>query len=320
VQPEDIAVIVNLRSRSGSDAVADEVARTLPRARVIRSRSIDDMNAFAASLGGDRPLFLSAGGDGTAVGLLNAVPHDTELNLGVLRLGTGNAWAHATGAPKWRVAVERLASFVRHKEDVPLRHFDLIEVLGQVAHFAGTGWDAEIIDDYHSQPSKGLFGYLRGVATRTVPRHFRASIPEVEVVNTGAPALGIDEAGKPYRLPGGEAGAVLYRGPASVCAAGTNPCWGFGFRAFPFAGVVPGRMCLRIFSGGAWAGLRHARANWRGAHPVPGMHTWLVQSCRATFSRPVPFQAGGDRLGMHESVEYKMADAGVNLVDWGAMA
>src|SRR6185312_12923890 len=96
-----------------------------------------------------------------------------------------------------------------------LRRFDLVEVGGTVAPFAGTGWDAEIIDDFHAQ--KTGFGFL------------------------------------PARARNGLAGrgAVLYRGPTSVCAAATSAEWGFGFRAFPFAGLVPRRFNFRIYAGRA---------------------------------------------------------------------
>src|SRR5690606_13999437 len=140
-------------------------------------------------------------------------------------------WANATGAPGWRVALPRLARLAGRGGALPLRSFDLIEVEGTVAPFAGTGWDAEIIDDFHAQqagPSllpdrlrRGLPGYLAGMFTRTIPRHLLEPRVEVEIVNTGSAAYTVDERGRPVPLPAGEPGAVLYRGPVSVCAAGT---------------------------------------------------------------------------------------------------
>ncbi len=205
----------------------------------------------------------------------------------------------------------------------------LVEVGGTVAPFAGTGWDAEIIDDFHAQKDgfgflpknarNGLRGYMHGLFTRTIPRHLTLPQVEVEVVNTGADAMTVDDDGRPIRLPGGAHGAVLYRGPTSVCAAATTAEWGFGFRAFPFAGVVPRRFCFRIYSGHALEATLRMGQLWRGAHPVPKMHTWLLTSCKATFSRPVPFQMGGDRVGVRSEIDYGLAPEQVSVLDWRAI-
>jgi diacylglycerol kinase family enzyme len=328
----DVDVVVNLRARRGSPAVAAKCQRELPGARVITSSSLAEAVRFAR----ESALLVSGGGDGTALGLINALRRDL-LRLVVLPLGTGNAWAHATGAPSWQRAVERLGTHLVRGSDLPLRRFELVEVTlpgggpTTISHFAGTGWDAEIIDDFHRQKEgagvlpralrEGVLGYFHGLFLRTIPRNLSArDLPEVEITNLGDDALGVDERGRPYRLPGGGQGAVLYRGPASVCAAGTSPTWGFGFRAFPFAGLVPGRVCLRVYAGGAGEATLNMGRLWRGQHPMPKMHSWLVDRVRATYSRPVPFQAGGDRLGHRTEVEYGIAREQVDLIDWPRLA
>ena len=347
----DIAVVVNLRARRGSEAVARSCRAELPRARVLASRSLDEALGFARALSRAPPeLLVSAGGDGTAVALINAMrapaasrplwarnarlpeliaPGPTA--LGILPLGTGNGWARALGAPRWRAALQRLGRAAHASEPLPLRRFDLVEVFGTLAHFAGTGWDAEIIDDFDAQktgpgllPKKvrqGVWGYLQGLFTRTIPRSFLdRTQAEVELINTGEDAIAIGSDGRPMPLRGGEHGAVLYRGPMSVCAAGTSREWGFGFRAFPFAGLVPRRFCMRVYAGTAAEATMRMGALWRGRHPVPKMHSWLLTRARAFFSRPVPFQAGGDRLGHKTEVDYSLAPEQVDLLDWKALA
>ncbi|HTM22552.1 MAG TPA: diacylglycerol kinase family protein [Kofleriaceae bacterium] len=329
----DVAVIVNLKARKSSARVVDKCREVLPQAQVLTSRSIDDVAAFTRGLAAGRgALLVSAGGDGTAVGIVNAMrtlpatPGDPVVSLAALPLGTGNGWAHATGAPPWRTALDRLGHLFRSARALPLRRFHLLEVRGALAHFAGTGWDAEIIEDFHRQKTGlgvlprsmrgGLAGYLQGLITRTIPRTLLSDIPEAVVVNTGEHALGIDDAGRPYRLPGGEPGSVLYRGPASICAAGTSPEWGFHFRAFPFADLVPGRFNMRLFAGSSAEATMRARKLWTGVHPVSKMHSWLLTGCRVTFDRPVPFQAGGDRMGLEQVLDYRLAAEQVDLVDW----
>jgi Diacylglycerol kinase catalytic domain len=346
----DIAVVVNPKARRGGAHVARACRERLPGARVFVSRSLDETVDFARELR-ERPprLVLSAGGDGTAVHLLNALLFDDgpasgpkaralpgadigKLGpaLGILPLGTGNGWARASGAPAWRAAVNRLEKLEHRQGPLPVLRFDLVEAFGTVAHFAGTGWDAELISDFHHQKQgfgvmplkmrQGLAGYLNGLFTRTVPRHVVLQPAEVELVNTGDDALTVDDQGRVVPLAGGEHGKVLYRGPTTVCAAGTTPEWGFGFRAFPFAGVVPRRFCMRLYAGHVIEAVSRMKRLWRGEHPLQNMHTWLLTRCVAKFSRPVPFQIGGDTGGEKTEIEYALAHQQVDILDWGRLA
>jgi hypothetical protein len=146
----------------------------------------------------------------------------------------------------------------------------------------------------------GLAGYLHGMFTRTIPRSLMSPPPR--------------------NGRGGEHGKVLYRGPASICYAGTSPSWGFRFRAFPFAGLIARRFNMRVYSGNSLEATLHMYPLWTGAHPVPKMHNWLLTACRASFDRPVRFQIGGDRMGVRQVIDYEIADEQVDLVDWSATA
>ena len=76
---------------------------------------------------------------------------------------------------------------------------------------------------------------------------------------------------------------------------------------------------MRIYDRTAMEAALHARSLWRGDHPHPGMHNWLVTRCRAVFSRPVAFQIGGDRSGQREIIDYSLADEQVDLLNWAAL-
>ncbi len=328
----DVAVLVNLRSRRGSRVVADRARAEIPSARILASRSLAETASFIEELQRSSPdLVVSAGGDGTAVGLINAMrPGEGEgqlPTLGLLPLGTGNGWANATRAPSWREGLARVGVLARKQSLISTRRFDLVETCGRIAPFAGTGWDAELIDDFHAQksgfgvlPAKarlGVAGYLQGLMTRTVPRHVlsRGRL-EVELVNTGEDAFTIDEEGRAVPLHGGENGRVLYRGPVGVCGAATSAEWGFGFKSYPFVGSVPRRMCVRVYSAGPIEAVLRTRDLWRGAHPIPKMNTWMLTSCKMTFSRPMPFQIGGDRHGHITEVDYRIAPETIDCLDW----
>lgn len=318
----DVAVVVNLHARKGSERVGRMVRERLPNARVQVTRSLDDVRRWIDRDLAKAPpeLLLSGGGDGTAVALLNEL-RDRKVGvarLGVLRLGTGNGWANATGAPRVVHALDHIAAL---DGAPPTRRFGLVECDGRVAPFLGTGWDAEIISDFAATPGAGLASYLAGMFTRTIPRHvFGGGTPNVVVTNLGAAASTVDAHGRVVPLPGGEPGAVLYRGPASVAAAGTTEEWGFGFRAFPFAHAAPGRVSMRIYGAPVLEATRNMFRLWRGAHPLPKMHDFFVTHARLDFDREVPFQIGGDVAAPRTSFEIKLAADAVDLVDWTRLA
>jgi len=254
------------------------------------------------------------------------------MDLAFLKLGTGNGWANASGAPSVSRSIEVLLHSIGRRERLPFRRFDLVEIEGLVAHFAGTGWDAELIDDFHAQktdPSllppgmrRGVLGYLNGLVTRAVPRNLKLSRVEVEIHNSGDAALGIDARGLPFEIPNtlpGSNNSLLYRGPVSVCAVGTSNQWGFGFKAFPFARAVPGRFNLRMFVGSTVEALSRVPLLWAGKHPLEKMLTWLLTQCDATFSRQVPFQIGGDLLGHRDRIRYGLAPEKVDVLDFSEL-
>jgi diacylglycerol kinase family enzyme len=326
----DIAVMVNLRARRGSERVGGLVKRFFPRARLALTRSLEEARDWISEQLRPRPpaLLLAGGGDGTITGLINELRAQGVAlpAIGVLPLGTGNAWAHVTGAPKPAEALAQLAACGEHLP--PLRPFSLVRVAGQVAPFAGTGWDAELINDFKNHltamppgplraVNAGLRGYLAALFTRTVPRHlFGTGNPNVKVYNLGGQALTMDARGAIVPVPHGGTGALLYEGPAGVAGGATTPEWGFGFKAFPFAQAVPHRLSVRVYGAPVTEATRNMFKLWRGEHPLPNMHDFFVERVRMEFDRDVPFQMGGDVLGMRRVLEFDLAQESVQLVDW----
>lgn len=324
----NVAVLVNLRARRGSETVGTLVQRFLPRARLACTRSLEEAQEWIHKQLRPNPpsLLLAGGGDGTITGLLNEMRSQGLAlpAIGVLPLGTGNAWARVTGAPRPSVALQQLAAM--GEATLPTRTFSLVRVENKVAPFAGTGWDAEMIQDFKEQLASagslrkhqaGLRGYLSAMFTRTVPRHlFGSGNPNVSVYNLGDDALTVDAQGAPKPLANAGNGALLYRGPAGVAGAATTPEWGFGFRAFPFAQAVPHRLSVRVYGAHVLEATRNMFKLWRGHHPMPHMQDFLVQRVRMEFDREVPFQMGGDLLGKRRILEFDLAEESVQLVDW----
>jgi diacylglycerol kinase family enzyme len=322
-----LAILVNAHAKRGGRRVAVQIARALPSARVKLTKSTREIDAWLETLGRPTAVF-AAGGDGTAMALVNALARVTPESqpfptVGVLPLGTGNAWAHALGAPKLHPCLELLA---RAPPVLPTRLCGLLEVEGVLTHFAGSGWDAMILEDYRRQLeaskgpgrrfSKSVYGYLSAALLRTVPRVALSGNPHILIENLGDEVFALDPDGKPQRLEGKGRGAVLYDAPAGSAAAGTCPEFGYHFRAFPFAERMPGFINVRAYNRGPLGAIASSPRLWRGMHPLGGMHDWLVQEVRMTFSRPVPLQIGGDACGMRRTIEFRASQRSVQMVDW----
>src|SRR4051812_33048010 len=97
-------IVVNANAKRGGRRIAVQIARALPGATVRLTKSIAELEGWLRTIHEPRCLF-SAGGDGSAVALLNALDRvipkgETFPAVGALPLGTGNAWSHALGARK----------------------------------------------------------------------------------------------------------------------------------------------------------------------------------------------------------------------------
>lgn len=331
-----IGILVNANAKRGGRRIAVELGRALPGARVRLTRSQEDVDSYLRSLlkEGDAPVraVLAAGGDGTAIGLVNALrrvlPEDAPYpSIGMLPLGTGNAWAHATGALKLALAVRQLAA---HDGPIPTRRYDVVECEGVLTPFAGCGWDAEVLNDYRSQldaakgPSyhfaKTVYGYITAMALRTAPKALINGRAHVLVENLGDVVYTLTPQGRVVEVEGAKRGTILYEGPAGVAGAATCPEFGYQFRAYPFAERVPGFFNIRIYDAAPLRAVRSIPKLWRGTFPLQGMTDWFATAVRMTFSRPVPLQIAGDAVGFRQSVDYRIHPRPLHVLDWRAMA
>lgn len=327
-----IAVLVNANAKRGGRRVAVQIARELPAAQVRLTKSQGEVDAWLREILPRRqPLcFLAAGGDGTAISLVNAlarvVPEGPLPPVGFLKLGTGNAWANVVGAPKLSVSLDLLRTARKRGVGLPLRRFGLVDCNGTLSCFAGCGWDAQILNDYKDQlaASKGpprffaksVYGYLTAMLFRTAPKTILFGRPHVIIENLGDEVYTMTADQKLLRLAEVGHGAVLYDGPASVAGAATIAEYGYHFKAFPHAERFLGMINVRIYDRTAGGAIGSIPRLWRGTYPLRGMHDWFAKSVRMTFSRPMPLEIGGDAVGLHRSIELSVSPREALVLDW----
>ncbi len=334
-----VAVLMNANARAVNHRVVRAISEVVPSRDFFLSRTFDEANDIASEVM-DRgyDTVLTGGGDGTFVGFYNALRSaQTDLQpapmprMGALRLGTGNAIAGYTGASSLRragVQGDILRARAGRLENT--RRMDLIEVEGVSAPFSGVGLDALILNNYirwkkllAKTPMKtfgeGGWGYFFSVGGLSIPQILLSSLPEIEIINTGDEAIPVDVNGKPCGRPIPN-GAVLYRGPASLASVGTCPYWGLGFKIFPAADSMPGRMQLRVSDIGVFETLWNLPAIWRGYYRAPSVRDFMVTSVSIRSEKKMPFQIGGDAMGWRDSVDLEISQQPAQLVDFSRPA
>jgi diacylglycerol kinase family enzyme len=332
-QPRKVAVILNRNARRYTDSLITDIARIIPKNQIWATRSLADAkDAMEEILAGGFDVIFSGGGDGTIVttvstirDLLGSGKESPVPPIGILKLGTGNAWTYAVGV---KGGLKQLVRVVRgeHFFTAPSR---LIEVGRVLCPFAGMGWDAHILNDYYTLNKeyersplapvmKNLFGYFMAAATKTVPKFVGGTnIPEVEVTFTGQTLYKPDRRGNYFPISDRQ-NTIIYHGPASIVAAGTIPFFGYKIRAFPYAGKVPGTMHVRIVNLDVGDAVRNLHKIWRGTYFSSDIIEFMADGIRITSAEDQPIEIGGDPAGYTRSVDLVVSDFIVTIVAfWG---
>jgi len=323
------AVMLNANAKRVTPRLVDRLSRVIPHNDLFLSRSLDEAREQVDTVvarGYQR--LLSGGGDGTLMTVMNNVERTvreavqrgrevTTPEIGVLRLGTGNAVASVLGAGRLADDVVRHL----HPEQSLRVYLDMVRSVDDdmLCPFTGIGYDGEILNDYNwlKQRARGpvskllmqtALGYLTSLFTRTIPRKI-AEIgrrkPEVRVTSLGR-AYTVDPERGDALVPWDD--ELLYEGPISIVAAGAVPYYGFNFKMFPFARRKPGFMHLRVASIGALPPVMSLRKLWRGEFRHPQIREFLVEEVRVEGERPLPYQLGGDAWGERDSLHMRVSE------------
>jgi diacylglycerol kinase family enzyme len=336
--PERVAVLLNANARRVTPSVLRALSRVVARGDLYVSRSPLDARRIAHAVveQGYHTVFLG-GGDGTFVGfadeVLNLASRRRVSHLphfGILKLGTGNGlanWVNASGGRSGSIVED-----VRRARagDVPgYRALELLCVEGRRAPFASLGVDAQLLNDYVwlkervsgswlSRLLTGSRGYAAAVVLRTLPQALvRPLTAQCEIINRGpTAAYRVGPDGQPLEVIA--PGELLYKGPAMLTAASTIPYYGYGLRMFPFAGLQPGRMHLRVGVVRPLSVVSNLGRMWRGQWFPEGVQDFLAAGVDVRFDRPVPFQVAGDAAGPRSELTMVVAPERISLVDFSA--
>jgi diacylglycerol kinase family enzyme len=347
---ERVAVLLNANARSVNERVRSEIARFVPQEDVFYSRSFDEARQIVDQvLDGGYSTLLTGGGDGTFVGFVNQVLHAIETEepaysthggavrqlapqrrmprFGVLRLGTGNSLATLTNSSSSTVGIVEDILRTRSGDVTQSRRLNLVDAGGKLAPFAGLGIDAKVLNDYVAFKSrfKGTFfeklasgggGYFGAVASMSIPSFLmQKELPNVTIVNEGAPAQQVGPDGRPIGKAVGT-GEIIFQGPCRIASVGVVPFYGYGFTMFPHALRAPGRMQLRVTAMNVPQILRHLPSIWKGHTPGSSILDFHVDRVRMTFDREMPYQIGGDAEGYRREVAFSVDTRPIELLDF----
>lgn len=324
------AIYLNANARRVSPEVVSRIEELVHPDDIFFAENPEDAFRFSVViLERGYPTVFTGGGDGTVVGLINALRQvaggdgDAIPKLGVLSLGTGNALSRMVSSAG---ALSDLKAYVSNPSQDAWT-ISLMEAEGGLHPFGSLGADAEMMADYHrlknqvgSGRLKPLFqnvgGYFAAFFAATVPRHLgqalRGERLEVRITNLGESAYRIGAEGRKTRSFG--VGEVLYEGPVVLTILGTVPVFGYGLRLLPWADRDPEMMQLRMSNIPLASSLVHLPAAWNGTLQHDRLQDFYVQRVRIRYSRPMPFQLSGDYEGMRDTVEVAVRPRAVRLL------
>lgn len=346
VDPSRVAVLLNRNARRVTDKLAKQMERIVGRDNLYYSRSLEEAEAYAREIvQRGYGTVVCGGGDGTLTRAYNLVQRyvdesnawrleryrrfgEVQNQLGsprfaFLSLGTGNGLKRVVGA---RDPLSDLKSIVDY---APGRTYEvpLIQQHGERFLFAGLGYDSLLLNDYNwlkkhvrgpiARPViQSVAGYFAALFARTLPRLLSQKRPLEARVTTLGTAYYLD----PRRgdaVTEIEPGTTLYEGPVNMVGVGTTPFFGYGLKVFPFAGVAPDMMHLRVARLSPFKTLANLPSIWRGTYRNPAeLFDFMVSNVRVELDQPFPFQHSGDDQGLAEHLHFQLADESLKLVDF----
>lgn len=287
------------------------------------------------------PLVLCGGGDGTAMRIIEQMQKKITAHneaggdfllprFGLLKLGTGNGWASMLKVPAKVKPIWSIRQLT--EEQLKFRTFNMIESDGRLFHFGGFGYDSLILNDYIDLKNKftkgfiwklfnSLFGYIFAIAFVTIPKiAIHGAKMDVRITNNSDdPIYKITHSTGPVEVPS-KKGDVFHEGPSVLVGGATTTNFGFDLKAYPYATAMPGYMNLRVANVSVPVALSNLKPMWTGKWETPFITDYLVKDVTFNFDKEFPLQLGGDPEGLRNSLDLRVSDHTVELLDFEKLA
>ncbi|MBS3819715.1 hypothetical protein KGY73_09465 [bacterium] len=185
---------------------------------------------IAKSLCETKQILVAAGGDGTIADVIQGIMDsnkNNEVMLGIIPLGSGNAFRKSLGIPQ---NVKRALKLIAKK---PTRKMDLIDVEGKSASFISIGATASVSREKSKNKIPGLLGHLW--ASRILMKKSDQPL-DIELVD------GIDDKGNQFRKK------TLHL-KVFDCVISKTKYFGYNWRIAPKAQINDGYLDITLFEG-----------------------------------------------------------------------
>lgn len=169
----------------------------------------------------DHDIIIAAGGDGTIADVIQGLiecGNPQKISLGIIPLGSGNAFRQSLGIPK---NVKRAISCIRKGKT---REIDLLEIEGTWAAFGSIGASAQVTHEKLKKDIPGLWGHIYA---SKIMRKLGVKEQEVEMID------GVDDRGQHFDN-------MKMNLNALDCVVAKSKHFGYGWRAAPKARLDDG--------------------------------------------------------------------------------
>jgi diacylglycerol kinase (ATP) len=176
----------------------------------------------------DHDIIVAAGGDGTIADVIQGIlqsPNRKNLAMGIIPLGSGNAFRQSLGIPK------NVKKAIRCIKEGKMREIDLLEIEGTWAAFGSIGASAQITHEKIKRDVPGFWGHI--YAAKIMPK-LSMKEQEVELID------GVDDSGKHFEQ-------MKINLKALDCVVAKSKHFGYGWRAAPKAKLDDGYVDVAFF-------------------------------------------------------------------------
>jgi diacylglycerol kinase family enzyme len=247
----------------------------------------------AKTLCEDHDIIVAAGGDGTIADVIQgliACPNHKDVVLGIIPLGSGNAFRKSLGIPK---NVRKAIQCIKKGKT---KRIDLLEIEGIWAAFGSIGASAQVTQEKLKKDIPGFWGHI--YAAKIMPR-LPMKQQEVELLD------GVDDAGKPLDK-------IKMSLKALDCVVAKSKHFGYGWRAASRAKLDDGYVDISFLE---ISGLKYTFL-------FPLIYLGLLQRTQKHYKakkiifrgKNLAMQYHGELWGIKDQIEVKVIPQALNII------